>query len=94
VAETSSGNVYVDSLHMGDSFIRLFDESVDSEELVWHRDKRDRMVEVISGTGWKFQYDNNMPFELKTGMRFYVGSQSYHRLLKGKTELLLRITEQ
>ena len=33
---------------------------VKSDELVWHRDKRDRKIRVISGVGWKFQRDNEL----------------------------------
>jgi hypothetical protein len=96
-AAVSSGSpveVYMDWGHMDDSFIRVFCEELQSEELVWHRDKKDRIVEVVSGTGWKFQYDNNVPFELKRGMVLEIKAYSYHRILKGSTDLILRITEK
>ena len=35
-------------------FERVFDLSVDNEELVWHRDRHSRFVKVIEGVGWKF----------------------------------------
>jgi hypothetical protein len=97
VAEVSSGNaveVYTDWNRLDESFIRVFCEQLEDKELVWHRDKRDRTVEVISGTGWKFQYDNNVPFELYEGMVLEIKAYSYHRILKGTTDLILRITEK
>ena len=96
--EVSSGKdcvqVYMDCLWMDESFIRVFCEELDNSELVWHRDKKDRIVEVISGDGWKFQYDNNVPFELKRGMVLEIKAYSYHRILKGNSDLILRITEK
>jgi hypothetical protein len=86
--------VYTDFAHLDESFIRVFCEEMNSEELVWHRDKRDRIVEVISGEGWKFQHDNEVPFELKRGMVLEIEAYAYHRILKGKTDLILRITEK
>ena len=43
------------------SKIRVFKSDVDSGELQWHRDREDRLVEVIEGNGWKFQLDNQLP---------------------------------
>ena len=45
--------------------IRTFSADVENEELVWHRDKAHREVTVIEGTGWFFQLDERVPFELK-----------------------------
>ena len=41
-------------------FERTFDEDVAEEEMVWHRDKRDRTITVLEGEGWMFQFDNQM----------------------------------
>jgi hypothetical protein len=35
--------------------IRTFDPKINDEELVWHRDDRDRKVKILSNEGWKFQ---------------------------------------
>ena len=42
------------------SWQRAFNHDVKDEELVWHRDENDRIVKVISGVGWKFQFDNEV----------------------------------
>jgi hypothetical protein len=86
--------VYTDFAHLNESFIRVFCEELNTEELVWHRDKRNRIVEVISGEGWKFQNDNELPFEMERGMVFEIEAYAYHRILKGNTDLILRITEK
>ena len=51
-----------------DHFVREFSHNVDNKELVWHRDREDRLVEVLESDGWAFQYDNEFPFELLRGM--------------------------
>lgn len=75
------------------TFLREFSESVESEELVWHRDRCDRVVKVIEGTGWKFQLDNELPKKLKAGDTISIPAETYHRLHKGTSKLVVEITE-
>lgn len=72
---------------------REFDENIDNHELVWHRDKRDRKVKVINGKGWKFQFDNEIPFELTNGIEFFVEKERFHRVIKGNDTLEIEIIE-
>ena len=37
---------------------RVFSIETDSSELVWHRDKQDRRIIIVSGDDWYFQFDN------------------------------------
>jgi len=74
-------------------FIREFSDYVKTEDLVWHRDKYDRTVEVVSGKGWSIQLDNQVPQMLTEGSIFKIESKKYHRLLKGEGDLIVRITE-
>lgn len=76
------------------TLIREFSKDVDSNELIWHRDRNDRIVEVISGRGWKFQRDNAHPVLIREGDVFKISAGKYHRLIKGKTDLRLRIHEK
>jgi quercetin dioxygenase-like cupin family protein len=71
--------------------VRTFDSNISSSELVWHRDREDRTVTVLEGNGWKFQYDDSLPFELKQGDQFFIERMTYHRLLKGTTKLRVLI---
>ena len=86
MAEISSGKPYTDI-----GIIRLFSSEVDSEELVWHRDKENRKVEVLEGEGWQFQFNGSLPFELTEGRKFSIPKDMYHRVIKGKTKLVLKI---
>lgn len=73
--------------------IRKFTLEVDSEELVWHRDEKDRYVTILEGKDWEFQLDNELPLELKKGDRIFIPKQTYHRIIKGTTDLLIQIQE-
>jgi len=74
-------------------FIREFNEDVDVTELYWHRDKLDREVEVLEGEGWKLQFDNQLPYELKVGDVCFIPAMIFHRLWKGNSKLKLKIRE-
>lgn len=72
--------------------VRVFSESVDNEELKWHRDREDRLVEVIEGSDWELQFDNELPFKLKKGMSVIIPEGVYHRVIKGNGNLKVSIT--
>jgi hypothetical protein len=68
--------------------IRIFSKDTTEDELVWHRDYEDRIIEPLNETDWKFQYDNNNPESLK---RLFIRKGVYHRLIKGTGELKLKV---
>ena len=74
--------------------LRLFESTVLQSELIWHRDKNDRLVEVVSGTGWKIQFDNELPTELEKGKYYVIPEMDYHRVIKGEGSLILEIEEK
>ena len=73
--------------------VRTFSKDVESEELVWHRDKNDRVVEVIQSNGWKFQMDNELPKTLKSGDVVEIPKETFHRVIKGEGNLIIKIKE-
>jgi len=90
--EISTGKPYSDEKNDG-YFIRHFDDSLKNNELIWHRDKKNRQITVLNGDDWKFQYDNSLPFVLNIGDIICVPAEIYHRLIKGTTALSLKIEE-
>ena len=78
---------------IGESLIRKFSESVDSSELVWHRDRQNRVVRVLNGVNWKIQIENNLPENLIPGKSYFIPKGGYHRILKGKSNLVVEILE-
>ena len=79
-------NTYVDT-----SNIRTFSKDVDEMELIWHTDKEDRNIEVLEGEGWQFQRDNELPLVLKEGDRIFIPRHQVHRVIKGETDLKIKI---
>jgi|TARA_Y100000287_G_C14124188_1_gene306446 hypothetical protein len=68
--------------------IRSFSKNTSEDELVWHRDYEDRIIEPLHETDWKFQYDNSTPESLK---RLFIRKGVYHRLIKGTGDLKLKV---
>lgn len=85
-------NVYEDKPE-NDFFIREFSENVDSNELVWHRDKKSRVIIPIQCEGWFFQKDNEPPEELIPNVSIFIEAERYHRIIKGSGPLILKILE-
>jgi len=71
---------------------RTFDVDVDTDELKWHRDRQDRLVEVIEGENWGLQFDNELPISLVSGQSYIIPEGVYHRVIKGDSELKVKIT--
>ena len=71
--------------------IRTFSQDVDDDELVWHRDKSSRHIHILRGNGWQLQMDDKLPEELKIGSDYYIHKMTYHRIIKGENDLVVRI---
>lgn len=78
-------------LYIDDGDIREFSVQVLSSELVWHRDLENRILTVLEGIGWQLQYDNGLPFNLNLNDKIFISSMQYHRVIKGSTNLKLKI---
>lgn len=70
-------------------FIRTFYNDVESGDLVWHRDREDRIIESIEETNWKIQLDNELPKEINSPTFIPMGV--YHRLIKGDGDLKIKL---
>jgi len=70
--------------------IRRFKQTSKSDELKWHFDEEDRIIESIGETDWMFQYDNKLPQEIKD--RIFIRKGEWHRLIKGSGDLEIKIT--
>jgi hypothetical protein len=86
---------YIDEKINENSWIRTFDPSVtESEEYVWHRDYNNRRVRVLEGIGWKFQFDNELPFDINTNEEIYIPKMVYHRIIPAESKLRIKINEE
>ena len=71
--------------------IRTFSPDIDEQDLKWHWDAEDRLIEPIGENDWKFQFDNQLPIEINTIIRIPEGQ--IHRVIKGTSELKIKITK-
>lgn len=71
--------------------IRIFNNDVHEDELIWHRDEEDRIIESIDLTDWKIQLDNQLPESLNN--KVSIKKETFHRLIKGNGDLILKINK-
>ena len=64
---------------------RVFSETTDDIEFIWHRDREDRIIEIIENDNWQLQYDNSVP-EIMIGA-YYIPKGEFHRIIKGNNDL-------
>jgi len=94
--EDTGSQPYSDFVSNTDYFIRQFSDTVFDTELIWHRDKKDRKITVLSGKGWSLQMDNALPYELIEGNYYSIEKEVYHRIIKPASDcgnLVLKIQE-
>jgi quercetin dioxygenase-like cupin family protein len=72
---------------------RTFSPDVDSQELVWHQDLKDRAVTIVKSGGWQFQRENELPIKLMNEQVLFIPKNSWHRVIKGTSELIVEIEE-
>ena len=73
----------------GNANIRKFSSNVDEMELVWHRDREDRLIKSTHDTDWKFQFDNEIPESLIN--EIFIKKGEWHRVIKGSGDLILKV---
>jgi hypothetical protein len=76
----------------GEISVRKFSADLDLEELTWHRDDEDRVVESLGQTDWLIQFENCLPRVLTEPVLIPKGE--WHRLLQGTGDLTVQITKK
>jgi hypothetical protein len=84
-------NPYKDIEVTDEYIIREFNENIDPIELKWHRDRENRVVEIVGETDWKVQLENQLPTSMNTSI--FIPKGEWHRLIKGNGTLLLKINK-
>ena len=73
------------------NFIRTFPADVDEMDLIWHADKENRIITVLEGNGWKFQFDEELPIEMAEGKSISILKGVVHRVIKGNGPLVIKL---
>ena len=81
-------NPYSETSTSVDISLRTFNENVSEEELVWHRDREDRIVTALNPTDWQVQLENELPVTLT---EIFIPKGLYHRVVKGKGNLNIQV---
>ena len=81
---------YTDFYENGSLFRTIYSKG-DSSELEWHRDREDRTIEILSGSYWELQMDNELPRKLEIGSKYQIKKNTFHRVFSGKDDLLINI---
>lgn len=84
-------NPYKENKISENTFIREFKQQTDSSEYIWHKDKEDRIVEVIGNTDWLIQLDNELPKKMEG--RIFIPKETFHRVIKGTGDLKVKLTK-
>jgi quercetin dioxygenase-like cupin family protein len=77
----------------GNIIKRTFSPDVESDELVWHQDLKDRVVTIIESGGWQFQREDELPIKLMNEQVLFIPKNSWHRVIKGMNKLVVHIEE-
>jgi hypothetical protein len=68
-----------------DKYHRLFNENVQHDDLVWHKDREDRIIKSTQNTDWLIQLDNELPKSINEEV--FIPKEVWHRLIKGTGDL-------
>lgn len=64
--------------------IKIFPIEKNSNEFSNHRDSQDRYLEIISGEGWKIQFNEEIPIELFKKDIIFIPKMTWHKIIKPK----------
>lgn len=78
---------------IGNRMRRTFSPDVESDELKWHQDLKDRNVTIIEDGGWQFQMEDKLPNKLKVAEQIFIPKFAWHRVIKGEGTLIVDIEE-
>jgi hypothetical protein len=82
---------YINIEETNDYIIREFDENIDPIELMWHRDRENRLVEAVEPTDWLYQEENKLPISMDKPI--FIPAGVWHRTIKGNGNLRIKINK-
>ena len=83
---------YTDIEVTDEYIIREFNANIDPIELKWHRDREDRIVEIVGNTDWKIQLEDQLPTSINESI--FIPKGQWHRVIKGNGTLTLKINKK
>jgi hypothetical protein len=86
-------NPYKENISENGARKRVFSKELHEAELVWHRDKEDRLVYPTHDTDWMFQFENELPRYMSPDEAVFIPKNTFHRVIKGNGDLEVEIFE-
>jgi len=83
---------FTQEVYSSDTILRHFDKTAPDHLYKWHADDEDRYVESLNENDWSFQFDNELPQSLEPNKIINIPKGLIHRLIKGSSELSIKIT--
>lgn len=72
-------------------YIRTFSKDTLENDLKWHWDEEDRIIEAVEPTDWTFQFDNDLPQPIVG--QIYIPKGVMHRVIKGTGDFKVKVTK-
>ena len=72
-------------------YIRTFSKDTLENDLKWHWDEEDRIIEAVEPTDWTFQFDNDLPQPIIG--QIYIPKGVMHRVIKGTRDFKVKVTK-
>lgn len=85
---------YIEKQINESTLIRSFPSNTQEVDLKWHRDRQNRIIEVIHSNGWLFQRDDSVPTLLSSGDILEIAANEWHRIIKGEGEFVVKIVSR
>ena len=72
-----------------DKSVRGFSRDIDEDDLVWHRDREDRLLQIVGEmSDWQIQLENQLPQNIDG---VFIPKETYHRLIKGSGSVIIEV---
>jgi len=82
---------FIETIISDNEVIREFLPGQPAHLYKWHADPEDRLVQVLDDSDWRFQYDNELPIPMLTGIDIKIPVGVIHRIIPGTTVLSIKI---
>jgi hypothetical protein len=79
---------------MIENIVTIEFNSTDPSQFWMHTDPEDRRVTVISGEGWKFQFEGEAAINMIEDQVIDIPKGKSHKIIKGTTDLVAKIGQE
>ena len=82
---------FIETIISNKELIREFKPGYPDHLYKWHSDPENRLIEVLEDSDWRFQYDNELPIQMRTDVGIQIPVGVIHRIIPGKSTLKIKV---